>query len=286
MAKKLSRHFGRDAQPLAGHDRAAHVFAQHRRGGVAWFFDLDGTLIHAKPGENANVPADHALQDLLNILTAQSGGALSVITGRPRVFVEALLPRRDFASGVEHGAILQELPQGEWKRRSKVSKETLDKIRAVLEDRIRHIPGAQVEDHKEGTLTVEFTQAANPDTLADELESAIRAYLVAQGGEPIDVLRATVPGNYVIELLPQGAGKAPAVDHLMAAAPFAGKIPVFCGDSKGDEGAMQRVKELGGIAIGIGPKAPVCRDIHFADIHAMRAFLTRVTAGTAPRPRR
>lgn len=283
--KDSSRMCGNDPRPLAGQDIADRLTGLHGTGGVAWFFDLDGTLIHAKPGENANVPADQALQSLLNMLTAQSGGALAVVTGRPRVFVESLLPRRDFASGVEHGAILQEIPQGPWHRRSKVTKETLDRIRSVLEARIRNIPGAQVEDHKEGTLTVEFTAAANPDKLADELEAAIKSYLAAQGGEPIDVLKATVPGNYVIELLPQGAGKAAAVDHLMATARFAGKIPVFCGDSAGDEGAMQRVRQLGGIAIGIGPKAPACRDIHFADITAMRTYLSLAAARAAEPPR-
>ena len=284
MAKKLSAQFN-GIPPAAGRDVALRLLDAHSRQRVAWFFDLDGTLIHAKPGENAGVPADTALQDMLNRLSAQSGGAVAVVTGRPRVFVESLLPRRDYASGVEHGAILQEVPQGDWKRRSKVTKETLDRIRAVLEDRIRGIEGAQVEDHKEGTLTVEFTAAAHPEKLADELEAAIKAYLAAQGGEPIDVLKAVVPGNCVIELLPQGAGKAAAVDHLMASAPFTGRIPVFCGDSAGDAGAMARVKELGGIAIGIGPKAPSCRDIHFPDVAAMRAFLGRATGGRfQPRP--
>lgn len=278
MAKKLSDSFN-DIQPAVGRDIALRLMNAHVRGRVAWFFDLDGTLIHAKPGENAGIPADTALQDMLNTLSAQARGAVAVVTGRPRVFVESLLPLRQYASGVEHGAILQEIPQGEWKRRSKVTKETLDKIRAVLEDRIRGIDGAQVEDHKEGTLTLEFTAAANPEKLADELEAAVKAYLAAQGGEPIDVLKAVVPGNCVIELLPQGAGKAAAVDHLMASPPFAGRLPVFCGDSAGDAGAMARVKELGGIAIGIGPKAPACRDIHFPDVKAMRAFLGRATGG-------
>lgn len=281
MTKKLSRRFA-DCQPLSGHDRMAALAAAHRRVRVAWFFDLDGTLIHAEPGRNDGIAADVVLQDMLNTLSTQSRGAVAVVTGRPRVFVEGLLPRRDYASGVEHGAILQEIPQGAWARRSKVTKETLDKIRAVLEDRIRGIAGAQVEDHKEGTLTIEFTRAANPEKLADELEAAVKAYLDAQGGAPIDVLKAVVPGNCVIELLPQGAGKAAAVDHLMASAPFAGRIPVFCGDSAGDAGAMARVKEIGGIAIGIGPKAPACRDIHFADVRTMRAFIARLSAEPKP----
>ncbi|MBU0800668.1 MAG: trehalose-phosphatase [Alphaproteobacteria bacterium] len=283
MSKKLPRHFTPEAQPLSGHDKLALLLSRHKRGGAAWFFDLDGTLIHVKPGENANIPADTDLQHMLNTLTRQSNGAVAVVTGRPRVFVEALIPSRNFASGVEHGAILQEVANGPWHRRSKLEKSALDKIRAVLEERIKGIAGAQVEDHKEGTLTVEFTAAANPDRLADELEAAIKAYLASQSGLAIDVLKATVPGNYVIELLPQGAGKAQAVDHLMASAPFAGKIPVFCGDSAGDAGAMQRVRELGGIAIGIGPKAPACRDVHFADVRAMRAFMSGVTSGPTPR---
>lgn len=270
---------------LAGHARLIYLLTVQQQKGVAWFFDLDGTLIHAEPGKNAGIPADPALQDMLNKLSARSGGAVAVVTGRPRVFVESLLPQRAYASGVEHGAILQEKPDGPWHRRSQVSKESLDKIRAVLEDRIRGIAGAQVEDHKEGTLTVEFTRAANPEKLGDELESAIREYLSAHATAPIEVLKAITPGNCVIELLPQGAGKAAAVDHLMASAPFAGKIPVFCGDSAGDAGAMARVRELGGLAIGIGPKAPACRDIHFADVKAMRTFMARITSGpVAPRP--
>jgi trehalose 6-phosphate phosphatase len=258
--------------------------ALHEAGRLAWFFDLDGTLIHADPGSNLGVAADMDLQHMLNTLAARSGGAVAVVTGRPRVFVEALLPQRHYPAGVEHGAILQDVPQGPWQRRSKVAQETLDQIRAVLADRIRGIEGAQIEREKEGSITIEFTRAADPERLADELEAAVKAFLAAQGGVPIDVLKAVVPGNCVIELLPQGAGKAHAVDHLMAAAPFAGRVPVFCGDSAGDEAAMIRVRQLGGIAIGVGPKAPACRDVHFPDVRSMRAFLAGLLSRPGPKP--
>lgn len=287
MADKNTAFFNDKNRPVRGRERLTALLHHHQRRGVAWFFDLDGTMITAPAGENAIVAADRDLQKMLNRLSVQAGGAVAVITGRPRLFVDSLIPRRNFASGVEHGALLQENNQTDpWQRRSKASKAELDELRAVLERQISGIAGAQVEDHKEGTLTVEFTRAARPDDLADRLEDAIRRHLAQRAAAgtatPIDVLRATVPGNYVIELLPAGAGKAPAVDHLMATARFAGKIPVFCGDSKGDEAAMMRVRALGGIAIGVGPKAPACSDVHFADVAAMRAFIATVTSRPVP----
>lgn len=287
MSKKLPRFLAVEARPLSGNASLMRLLQEHNKGRAAWFFDLDGTLIHAKPGENVNVPPDRTLQAMLNKLADRTGGAVAIITGRPRIFVETLLPLRNYPTGVEHGAILQEKPRGAWTRRSKVEKEELDEIRALIEAEIKNIAGAQIEDHKQGTLTVEFTQAANPDALADRLEAQLRTIMQARAARgdraPIDILRATVPGNYVIELLPQGVGKAQAVDHLMATASFKGKIPVFCGDSQGDEGAMRRVRELGGIAIGIGPKAPTCRDVHFADVAAMRAFITHAVRMPAPK---
>lgn len=264
---------------------AATIAERHRRGRIAWFFDLDGTLIHAEPGKNAGVAADIDLQKLLNALNCQAAGSVAVITGRPRIFVEETLPGRRFGAGVEHGALLQEKLYDPWINRSPLDAQKITSIRAVLQDRIKGVAGAQVEDHKHGTLTIEFTRAADPERLGDTLATAINEWIATQPGLALDVIKAVVPGNCVIEVLPQNLGKASAVDHFMALRDFSGKLPVFCGDSEGDRKAMEHVKALGGFAIGIGPKAPACADIRFDTVAQMRAFLLHAINPAHPAPR-
>lgn len=255
----------------------------HAQGKLAWFFDLDGTLTNTKPGVHTGVPADLALEDTLNTLADQAGGALAVVTGRPDIFVKTILPGSRFPAATEHGAVLSRHAGDE--ARLRVGQRDLSSVKIDIESQISHIGGAYVEDHKQASLTIQFTDAADPAAHIDFLKRLADSIVAnPDHHDPADPLYAVahcVPGNHVVEILPVSADKGAAVLHLMDEPEFKGKTPVFFGDSEGDRKGMVAAKEAGGFAIGIGPAAPECADIRLTDHEQLRAFLRRVAEDTA-----
>lgn len=262
------------------------VHQAHHRRGLAWFFDLDGTLVHATPGVHTGVKRDHLLEGTLNLLHRQAGGALAVITGRPDIFTHALFARASFAVATEHGAVVRlpgaSVPQVRGRARD------FAEIRRQIETKLGNLPGVYVEDHKIASLTVQFTEAADPMALAARITAVAEqvandpAFQDAQ--DPLIVVSAPVPGNCVVDILSRNAEKSSAVDYFMRQAAFAGKKPIFFGDSEGDRRAMDLCKSLGGYAVGIGPKAPACADIVLGSVREARAWLATISI-KPPAPR-
>ena len=256
----------------------------HSRGQLAWFFDLDGTLVKSKPGVHTGVSADTELETTLNALASQSGGALAVVTGRPDIFVKALLPQSRFPSATESGAVL--IDHGNDNARLRIAQRDLTKVRAQIEAQIAPIAGAYVEDYKRASLTIQFTDAADPPshiTFIKSLAEKIAADPAHHdAADPLQVIAACVPGNYVVDIAPASADKGEAVKHFMSQAAFTGHVPVFFGDSEGDRKGMELCRHLGGIAVGVGPAAPECADIRLHDVPAARALLRKMADSRKP----
>ena len=245
---------------------------------AAFFFDADGTLARFEPGNHDKAPHARDVEHILNDLHSNAQGAVAVITGRPKTFIDNAFPFRQFLAAGEHGAYTI-TPEGN----VKFAGQDYDfhRIRSTVEkalDDFLIFNGAYVEDHKWATLTLQFTEAANPEQIVDDIKSILEASLDGIEQDESDPLRVEVspaPGNFVGDILPASACKAKSMDLFMKDPAFAGKIPVAWGDSNGDSEMFRRAKELGGITVGVGPKAPKS-DIHLADPEAVLALLQKI----------
>lgn len=259
------------------------LFDRHARGECAFFFDLDGSLVHAQPGLHIGYDADERLQRVLNRLDQQSGNAVAVVTGRPDIFVEQVFPGGNFFTATEHGVIVRERVGGpvlrsfsgdvDIKRLSVMVKQEM--TRAGLRG-----DECYVEDYKSGSLTAQFTEASDPKYAASVIKDVLNRIVASPenvGSKmPLKLVDGNVPGNRVMDLVPDTADKGKTLEwfYTQHANVFAGKIPVVLGDSGGDTTAMQYARSIGGIAIGVGPKAPKESQIRLHSVTEARNVFT------------
>jgi trehalose 6-phosphate phosphatase len=205
----------------------------------AFLLDLDGTLIEIAPTPDA-VIVPPLLPGLLRRLRARHGDAVAIITGRPVEAVDALLGDAPFAVAGEHGAAIRVGPDRAVARGALPILPAAELARAAA--MAARFPGALVERKAHGV--------ALHYRLAPEAEAALR--------EAAEAMVAACPGFAVLrgskvwEVRPAGIDKGTAVRALMAAPPFAGRIPVFVGDDVTDEDAIAAALALGGEGLRVG----------------------------------
>lgn len=202
-------------------------------GHAALLLDFDGTLVEiAATPDAVRVPPE--LPGLLHRLAGELAGALAVVSGRPLRDLDHFLPVPIAMAG-DHGASLRPdpaapaIPPGlppppaAWRARAA----------ALVEGH----PGALIEDKAHG-FVVHYRQAPE----LGEPAHALLASLVAEDPAAFDLLEARMAW----EVRPRGASKGTAVEALMAAAPFRGRVPVFIGDDVTDEEGMAVARRFGG----------------------------------------
>jgi trehalose 6-phosphate phosphatase len=210
---------------------------------VALFLDFDGTLIEIAPRPDAvTVPDD--LPDMLHAAERRLGGALALLSGRRISELDALLaPVRLRASG-SHGAELRLSPDG--------PAETAPHLPATLARAIRRrlaeFPGTMLED-KGATLAVHYRAVP---AVAARLHAALTYFLATYDVVPVELVR----GDKVFEIKPQGIDKGAALRRFMAAAPFAGRRPIFVSDHAIDQAGFDAALALGGAALSVGARLP------------------------------
>lgn len=256
-------------------------------------YDLDGTLLYAKPGEHVNVPHDPNAEYIILQRNRQTNGNSPPITGRPHIFVKNAMPNARVLIGTEHGSVWH-FPDGQLINRIG-DPQTIKEILACFDetrqasDLLRDV---QIEDHKTVSGTIGFTHIINPhnlteiDTEALQRMKEIRLSVVGQLQSTIDklgirdlqVVPTVTPTNAVVELLFEGACKAESIRHAREQGWLKNaSTNVFCGDSNGDKSVMEMIaSETGGICLGVGPKAPTCSHVVFAGPEHLRAFWGRV----------
>jgi trehalose 6-phosphate phosphatase len=127
-------------------------------------------------------------------------------------------------------------------------------------------PGAWVEDKRLG-LTLHYRAAAAHHV------SALRARakeLLQSLGERLHVVDVAM----AIEITPAlGWTKGSAVRTIVAHA-GSGAVPLYAGDEANDRDGLEAAIALGGIAIGIGPRAPSGAGLHLSDSAAFVNLLS------------
>jgi trehalose 6-phosphate phosphatase len=140
----------------------------------------------------------------------------------------------------------------------------LDRLRPVLADAARRLPGVLLED-KGSSLALHYRAA--PERGPEILDLAGTCVPQSDG-----CLRL-IAGKMVVELQPRFYGKDRAIRAFMAEPPFQGRIPVFVGDDTTDEDGFAEINRLGGVSIRIGGPAPTAADCALPSVSAALEWL-------------
>ena len=233
-------------------------------GELAFFFDLDGTLLDFAETPGA-VKVGAELPALLSRLVAATSGAVAFITGRPLADLEHLFPGLVLPAAGQHGAelrtaagsaVLVAEPAG-WAELSA----------AAAQAQTAH-PGLLFE-FKGRSLAIHYRRqpalATVARRLARRLAGRTQGRYVARRGHLVEEVRRA------------DTDKGRAIARLLALPPFVGRLPVFVGDDVTDEDGFRWLERQGGVTIKVGAGATAAR-WRLADPAAVRAWLAQVVA--------
>ena len=228
-----------------------------------FFLDVDGTLVDISE-RPALVRIDAPLQDLLGRLTALSGGALALVSGRSLADIDRLFAPLRWPAAGQHG-----LERRDILGNLHVAKCTAAPLRdaaTVLQRLVTQYPALQLEN-KGMTLAMHYRRAPH---LASVVASAMRDTRDTLGGG-FELLH----GKMVLEIKPAGTDKGTAIAEFMQEAPFKARVPVYMGDDTTDECGFARVNEMRGYTLKVGTGVTHAQ-WRLADAGAVRAWLMRL----------
>jgi len=238
----------------------------------ALFVDFDGTLADIVE-DPAAVRVAPDLLGLLARLQAALGGALAVVSGRPVAHIDRHLAPLILAAAGLHGLERRPDPGAAAQRPPRPAAIDVLRDRLVAEGVLAL--GARLED-KGATLAVHYR--AVPEH-GERIVAAVR-------GAAMELTALhLVEGKMVIEAKPRGVDKGSAVDAFLAAAPFAGRTPVFVGDDLTDEDGFRAALAVGGIAIKVG-QGPSCAPFRLGGVAAVHVWLAALADALETETRR
>ncbi len=235
--------------------------------GWAFFLDVDGTLIDiAETPDGVVVPPE--LPKLLADLSARTGGAVALVSGRAIATLDRLVaPARLAAAGV-HGAEMR-FADG---HRENLGGDALADVRPQLVALGRKHPALIIED-KGPAVAVHYR--AEP-ALGPTIQSALADIVSARPALHVQ------PGKMVFEVRPAGADKGRALGIFMQRPPFAGRRPLAVGDDLTDEHMFAIADQLGGRGVKVGADSDEsAAPTRLADPATVRAWLADLVS--APR---
>lgn len=234
---------------------------------IALFLDVDGTLLELAATPQA-VSVSDDLREGLRALSLASGGAVALVSGRAITDLDKLFAPLTLPSAGLHG-FEHRSASGACCRRPLPAAAALEDARAAMLRLARPHPGLMVED-KQFALALHYRNAPQ---LEEAVMMAMEEVAARLAGE-LELQR----GKMVVELRPAGASKARAVAAFLAEPPFAGRLPIFIGDDLTDEPAFELVNRLGGASVVVNATRPSAARTRFADVTAVRAWLTQLQA--------
>ncbi len=224
----------------------------------ALLLDVDGTLINLAPRPDEVVVPGSLRIDLAALLSAMDG-AVSLVTGRALVDVEALFAPLQLPVCAEHGAVMRVVPGGVARRAAAPSAPESWR-KTALAFAARH--EGMVFEEKPAGFVLHYRLA--PD-LGDPAFQLLTDLL--RGAPEFEILRASMAW----EVRPRGIHKGVAVRQIMNEPPFSGRLPIFIGDDVTDEDGIAAARELGGLGFRVPEDFPAPE--------AVRSWLTSLLAG-------
>jgi trehalose 6-phosphate phosphatase len=242
------------------------VTGQHRpERPLVLLFDYDGTL--APIVEHPRLAhLDRRTRRLLARLSRQPGVHVGILSGRMLEDLKQMvcLPGLSFAgtAGLEVELDGQRITHPNALRDRPQIRRVVERLRAALAD----YPGAWVED-KQIALTIHYREV--PPEHVEDLLGQVAETLRDWTGQ----LRV-LEGPMAIEIMPGiGWDKGDAVRMIVRHVGRRDSLPVYLGDGANDVPAMKAVVALGGIAVGIGPRAPRVAQFRLPSPAAVTALL-------------
>jgi trehalose 6-phosphate phosphatase len=236
-----------------------------RASGLAFFLDVDGTLLEIAPTPD-EVVVGAELVSLLRALVVHSDGAVAFVSGRSiatldQLFQPLLLP----AAGL-HG-FERRNAAGAYLRRPLPSGVLLFKAREALRQLVDRIPDLLLED-KRFSLALHYRKVPHLEQL-----------LIAEVAEIAERLAPELElqrGRCVVEIRPAAANKALAIADFMQEPPFRGRRPLCLGDDFTDECAFEWVNSVGGVSVAVGVARESAAQAHLHSVSAARMWLRRL----------
>jgi len=241
--------------------------------GLAFFLDVDGTLIDIAPTpDGVFVPPD--LPEALAALAMATDGAVAIVSGRAIVSLDALLGASSLVKAGLHGS---ELRRSGGEMEAMPAPPALELLRPLLTALVGRWPGTLLED-KGAAIAIHYR--GNPDAEPDVLQTVEGLLPLTEGTV------AAQPGKMVVELKPASAGKGNVVRRLMGEPPFVGRRPVAIGDDITDEAMFEAANAMGGLSIRVGSDDRPTHALHrIADTASLRAWVAALGhAGTPLAP--
>lgn len=242
--------------------RVAPVSEGLRAAELAFFLDVDGTLLEIAPTPDS-VVIDSELLAMLRALVLGSGGAVALVSGRSIDVLDGFFKPLVLPCAGLHG-FERRSAAGVRTHKALPPEDLLNEARGVFRQLAAQYPGLLIED-KRFSLALHFRQAPH-------LEPAIveRVALLAEALAPHFELQR---GRCVAELRPAQANKATAVAEFMQEEPFRGRRPLCLGDDLTDELAFEWVNAAGGLSIAVGTERDSYAQCHLHSVAAARAWL-------------
>lgn len=266
--------------------RLKQEFAEGR---ISLHFDLDGSFGDWPVGEHYAIEHDAELEGIFNTLHDESQGKISVITGRPHVFIENLFPNRRFLTYTEFGAVDSSPHLKEPLVRVPFTAEQIERLSALLKLRMDEADceGCNIELGKMAAITIEMTGAKDLNRSASEVLAVMRGVVAEFGEIPPEHLAVNdgwTPKVPCVDIISPLSNKGRALEDMMKHPSFFGTKPVYFGDSGSDRPAMEYALRQGGYAVGIGPNAPrfvngkAERCLYFDNVDLARDFLRDIVS--------
>jgi len=253
-------------------DAVATLVRAHRRGStVALFLDYDGTLARiARRPDLAVLPASR--RQLLAALSCLPRVAVGVVSGRSLADLRRLVALRDIYYAGTGGMEIDLLGRRIHHPARAACGRVIVRARRLIAKVPARWHGAWIE-HKPVGITVHFqdvSQARRP-----ALVSALHRAL----GPIAPRLHLMYPRD-AVEILPRaGWDKGSAVRIMVHDIRAASIVPCYAGDDVNDIHAFEATLAAGGIAIGVGPRAPEGTTHHVAGPGALDHLLREVRRG-------